>query len=156
MWYVVNWLNTPGVGLSDALTLRDQKLNETGREIGPFHHTKLSQNIFSCKKDKKCGHMSNTGSFLAVPGESLRQLYTYQSDWLSQYTFYFLTLKSHHGDIFDLNFWPTFLTSIFHLNFWPQFLTSIFGPNFWQRPQQIWWQFLITLLSIENNIINPI
>ena len=39
--------------MSDALTLRVREQNENWREIGPFHHTKLSQNISAPMKKKQ-------------------------------------------------------------------------------------------------------
>ena len=39
--------------MSDALTLRVRGQNENWREIGPFHHTKLSQNISAPMKKKQ-------------------------------------------------------------------------------------------------------
>ena len=53
VWNGINWLNIPRAGLSDALTLRVREQNENWREIGPFHHTKLSQNISAPMKKKQ-------------------------------------------------------------------------------------------------------
>ena len=66
---------------------------------------------------------------LAVPGESLRQLYTYQCDWVTEYTFYFLTFG------YKLPTWPKNQIDLNDLrdlsdlndlnNFWSQqFLTT--------------------------------
>ena len=49
--------------MSDALTLRVREQNENWREIGPFHHTKLSQNISAPMKKKQITWKSFNSGF---------------------------------------------------------------------------------------------